>query len=109
MEFKGTKGKWRIKDISVEREWVNITSDKDIIARTFYGDKEPIVKKKEAKANALLISKAPEMLEMLNKFVEAIENEEIVIKENFDNDGFENCGNRLYNEFKQLIKESTEL
>ena len=63
----------------------------------------------EQKANTLLISKAPEMLEALKMFVEAVYTEEIIIKENYDNDGHENCGGRLYQKFKQLIKEATEL
>jgi|JI10StandDraft_1071094.scaffolds.fasta_scaffold188242_7 hypothetical protein len=65
MEFKGTKGKWSIKNISEQRAWINITSDKDIIARAFYGELEPIVTLEEATANAQLIASAPEMFEML--------------------------------------------
>jgi hypothetical protein len=100
MEFKGTKGKWEFC-----KTHQTITDHKG------YGiaQENGIRNSNEWKANALLISKAPEMLEMLEKFVKAIEAEEIIIKENFDNDGYENCGNRLYNEFKQLIKEATEL
>ena len=67
MEFKGTKGKWSIKNISEQRAWINITSDKDIIARAFYGELEPIVTLEEATANAQLIASAPEMFEMLKK------------------------------------------
>ena len=67
--FKGTRGKWFIKSTSYNRSWINISSDKVIIARTFFGEEEPIVNEKEAQANALLISKAPEMLEMLEYFV----------------------------------------
>lgn len=70
MEFKGTKGKWKIKNQNNERLWFNIASDKDIIARTFYGDAEPVVTSEEAHANALLISKAPEMLEMLKRLIQ---------------------------------------
>ncbi len=102
-EFKGTKGKWIIfrEDIIITE--AEIEDDVICIKPNL------MQSQKNWKANALLISKAPEMLEMLKYFVEAIENEEIVIKENFDNDGFENCGNRLYNEFKQLIKKATEI
>ena len=66
-------------------------------------------RRKQCLYNALLISKAPEMLEALKMFVEAVYTEEIIIKENYDNDGHENCGGRLYQKFKQLIKEATEL
>jgi len=69
MEFKGTKGKWSIKNISEQRAWINITSDKDIIARAFYGELEPIVTLEEATANAQLIASAPEMFELLSKLV----------------------------------------
>jgi hypothetical protein len=63
----------------------------------------------KAKANAVLFSKAPEILEKLNEMVEAIENETIIIKENIDNDGYENFGGRFYQEAKSLIKSATEL
>lgn len=65
--FKGTKGKWFIQNISYIKNWINISSDKGIIARTFFGEEEPIVDEKEAEANAKLIACAPEMLEMLEK------------------------------------------
>ena len=79
-----------------------------------FDSEELRAKYKERIATAKEIEKQKEekynkMLEMLKEFVKAIEDEEIIIKENFDNDGFENCGNRLYNEFKQLIKEATEI
>lgn len=67
--FKGTKGKWFIKSTSYNRSWINISSEKGIIARTFLGEEEPIVNEKEAESNAKLIECAPEMLEMLEHFV----------------------------------------
>lgn len=54
---------------------------------------------KEAKANALLISKAPEILEMLQWFVENFEG---VFHEGTETD------NKV-NEAKQLIKQATDL
>jgi len=95
MEFKGTKGKWKIKNQNNERLWFNIASDKDIIARTFYGDAEPIVTSEEAHANALLISKAPKMLEMLGKIIKEHETDT------------KSWSTTL--EIKQLIKEATEI
>ena len=97
-EFKGTKGKWKLLSTYIKKEWVNITSDKDIIARTFYGDAEPMVTKKEAQANALLISKAPEMLEMLNELIHAFEGKNL--------NGFQE--ERL-SEAKELIKEAINI
>ena len=99
-QFKGTKGKWIIDHeesgynkhhvlatpISrIDPSYPIITGLCDI-----YGDDE------EAKANALLISKAPEMLEMLEKLVERLE---------------ENDLGKLHavTKAKQLIKEATEI
>lgn len=44
-----------------------------------------------------------ELVEMLEEFTNAVETEEIIIKENYDNDGWENCGNRFYEKAKSLI------
>lgn len=90
--FKGTKGNWIIKSTSYNRSWINISSDKGIIARTFFGEEEPIVNEVEAEANAKLIANAPEMLEMLEKVLYNISEENFTIKE----------------EIEQLIKKATE-
>ena len=74
MEFKGTKGKWRVFT-NVHKEcdggewgWVGLDTfnSKSINKCSIHWSGD------EAKANALLISKAPEMLEMLKKCKEAI-------------------------------------
>ncbi len=57
MEFKGTKGKWKVNKNSTT---LSTDDKKDFITCWIF---QP--EKEEAKANALLISKAPEMLEML--------------------------------------------
>lgn len=63
-EFKGTKGKWNI-----ERHQHQLCGDYLIIDENDYqlatADNEYIQDYEKTKANALLISKAPEMLEML--------------------------------------------
>lgn len=65
MEFKGTKGKWFVKGDN------NINVGKKLIACAYGFDiKKKYVYTDETKANALLISKAPEMLEMLNGIFE---------------------------------------
>lgn len=118
MKFKGTKGNWKLKH-SERNSALNIIGTnlggRYKIARLPYFINSRLSEEwnnkevAEQKANALLISKAPEMLELLEKFVKSIEHEEIIIEENFDNDGFEGCGYLLYKEFKQLIKEATEI
>ena len=85
MEFKGTKGKWYITKDN------NVFSDgKMIFAHQSNFNNE------ETKANALLISKAPEMLEMLELILNEKGLEQIV------------HANLIHNA-KQLIKEATEL
>ena len=83
--FKGTKGKW---DWCYDKydDCYQVAAGK-IVAMTFYDADED-------KANALLISKAPEMLEML---------EEVVKKLKVS--GFP----MLTSKIEQLIKEATEL
>jgi hypothetical protein len=82
-EFKGTKGKWQVTPM------VNVSDGKKMICATQDNGTQ-----EEMKANALLISKAPEMLEML-----------IEVKNRLKGNGFP----RLQNEIEQLIKEATEL
>ena len=62
---KFTKGEWSILPRNEQHKWFSITSEKGIIARTFYGEREPSVSMQEAKANAKLISAAHELLEAL--------------------------------------------
>ena len=84
MEFKGTKGKWVLS-------YNDICSQKKLISTAFgfiVRDKYTI--NKETKANALLISKSPEMLEMLKD-----------VKDYLGSDKRE--------QVEQLIKEATEI
>jgi hypothetical protein len=98
MEFKGTKEKWYIN------RWGNVTSENEEVAYM------PSATFNEINAaNALLISKAPEMLEMLKKIVSL---ESIIclggaIDEQYV--GEEEALNIMMNEVKQLIKKATEL
>jgi len=74
MEFKGTKGKWKIKDIKSTLETEINSSEYRIAKVKHYKGKnfnDPI--EKEAKANALLISKAPELLEMISELLKELE------------------------------------
>jgi hypothetical protein len=93
-EFKGTKGKWAVLQTD------EVESHLDIAINTEREDCVCWVYSKfdyqdfNGKANALLISKAPEMLEMLEK-LEPIFRELNVVG--------------LANEIEQLIKEATEV
>jgi len=84
-QFKGTEGKWKMfKEFS---KCYSVESDSYIICNT-------VTKLYPTdKANALLISKAPELLEML---------ERIVKSKLLD-------GSTIQPEIEQLIKEATEL
>ncbi len=102
MEFKGTKGKWRVKH-SQTKEAFNIIGSvaggKFKIARCPYINQPTLSKewndkeKEEAKADALLISKAPEMLEMLNKTATRLVGVDDLMR----------------SAIEQLIKEATEI
>lgn len=74
MEFKGTKGKWQVS----QPDGKSITAKSDngigyevVVVQGGFMSKYS----KIAKANALLASKAPEMLEMLKILIQDIEEE----------------------------------
>jgi hypothetical protein len=95
MEFKGTKGKWKVTNsipngIYDLEGHIEIANDQWSIACVF-NDVD------EAKANALLISKAPEMLEMLKQI--SISLSKTNIHTSLIDRG----------KIEQLIKEATEL
>ena len=84
MEFKGTKG---LKILLSNEIGFGLGVDNDNVKLSIWGNDE------EAKANALLISKAPEMLEMLNDILEA-----------------QDSGETFHSyKIEQLIKEATKL
>ena len=86
-EFKGTKTKWNKMDASRLGIPFIIYNEQEETIFQCYGE--------DAKANALLISKAPEMLEMLNKIIKEHETD----TKSWD----------TILEIKKLIKEATEL
>lgn len=88
-EFKGSKGKWRV----IKNSTTLSCNKEQIITCWFFTNR-----KEEAKANALLISKAPEMLEMLKEIVHA-----------FDSDNLHGYQEEILKQTKQLIKEATEI
>jgi hypothetical protein len=87
MEFKGTKGKWVFDEISMKIKGIG-----DIEGLTVIANVSPKMDYSRGKTtqyyNALLMSKAPEMLEMLEKVLTA---------------------KFTCEEIKQLIKEATEI
>lgn len=85
-EFKGTKGKWVLLT-GYKSCGVSIGNRSTMV---FSNDFD------EDKSNALLISKAPEMLEMLQKILE------INKHHNFN-------GHLINEQIEQLIKQATEL
>lgn len=77
MEFKGTKGKWAIK-LSESKLAFNVIGTvlggKHKIARCPYIAEHDIL---ESQYNAQLISKAPEILDMLQKLLDLCEHVEL--------------------------------
>jgi hypothetical protein len=99
MEFKGTKGKWEVEDLSVR---FSIHKEEyDGLFIDCWGDGIANTSDEQAKANALLISKAPEMLEMLEKLYQQVD----FSFESFGSD----TGLKMQEKIEQLIKEATEI
>jgi hypothetical protein len=91
MEFKGTKEKWEIEKSSDYHEDCRV----DYIPKIgLHIDEYADVESDESEYNLLLISKAPEMLEMLQSLLN--ESEDIVHSE-------------IKKNIEKLIKEATEL
>ena len=107
--YNFTKGKWEYRYDGFEHCY-DIVSDNEFICTTLSGNTK-------AKADALLISKAPEMLEKLKECIDILDVKCAYGCENKTWKGFQN-GNgedigieidRFIKESKQLIKEATEL
>lgn len=104
MGFKGTKGKWKYKVIYGKKSpkiTVQIPIREDynqVLVLGTIGEDDCTVAScccREEHANALLISKAPEMLEMLERLRKYGADYGML--------------NSLYEDLSRLIKESTEL
>ncbi len=95
MEFKGTKGKWEVMDASRFAVPFIVFNDNDETIFQCYNTKQG----NDAQANALLISKAPEMLEMLKNYLADLNN--IIPSSDAQR-------SRIY-DIEQLIKEATEI
>ena len=74
MEFKGTKGKWSFEYDNSDNsptEWYDILSEKGLVLSRNYNNRD--FQEEEMRANALLISKAPEMLEIISELLKELE------------------------------------
>lgn len=96
-KFKGTKGKWEIDSFYNNFETIITSNGTRICDVKHYNQGEQDwtkndPTKEEGKANAMLILKAPEMLEMLE-----------LMLNNSD------VPNEIFDKAKQLIKEATEI
>lgn len=112
--FKGTKGKWKVRgeyriDIITDNDKAFGIVDFGTEQEAFLAD-YPI---EQWKANALLISKAPEMLEEIQESLIDIQIlRDQIAKESEINHRFEGMAGIMdnwINRKKQLIKEATEL
>ena len=97
MEFKGTKGKWYLQEYT--DDYTNIIRVKTDISDTIFLGSSSQNPKPEYRANALLISKAPEMLEMLKEVIEFTKKVQAP----------STSALFLRQEIEQLIKEATEI
>ena len=106
MDFKGTRGKWEFS----ENGGVYVTTNSGMIC-------DLITSSQKDKADALLISKSPEMLEKLSEIVNILDikcTDGCVNKtwRDFQNGNGEDVGleiDKFIKDTKQLIKEATEL
>jgi len=96
-DFKGTKEKWIVDG----ETFIAVESKKYAIARVFTTYSESIISE-EAKANALLISKAPELLEVLKGLVSDVGN--LLSEHDIE---WQQAG--YYETAKELIKEATNI
>lgn len=92
-KFKGTNGKWEVLITDVVDSHLDIAINSELSDCVAWVYSASDYKDVNGLANALLISKAPEMLEMLNR----ISNDKLW---GTDED---------FKELKQLIKQATEL
>jgi hypothetical protein len=99
--FKGTKGKWVLR--SGYRTDIISANDSGFGIVDFGTEQEAYLADypiEQLKANALLISKAPEMLEMLSRVIETFTPTV--------NSPLEQSQEDLLNNIEQLIKEATD-
>ena len=98
-EFKGTKGKWYLQEFT--DVYTNIIRVKTDVSDNIYLGSSSQNPNPEYRANALLISKAPQMLEMLkiarDKFLDLKHDKNLPELQ------------EIQDQIEQLIKEATEI
>ncbi len=100
MEFKGTQGKWEVSIYNPHgRVQVNLGELKGHLDIWYHNGHS--MTREEAYYNALLISKAPEMLEMLKEILDTVDWS--------DNVWVNLEGGYIENKIEKLIKEATEI
>lgn len=99
--FKGTKGKWELCKTynEIDKPMFSITSNEGKVAFCYNLELCCGVQER-SNANALLISKAPEMLEMLETCFDMLDRTKPPTEEHMK---------EVKTKIKQLIKEATEL
>lgn len=96
MKFKGTKGKWHVSGL--DQTFVYALNKKGTNSFSLNINNDGKTDIKEQQANALLISKAPEMLEMLQRVVS-----------DFYEDGLKIVSITNINNIEKLINQATEI
>jgi len=95
MEFKGTKGKWKSKELAVMSD-TNRQICGCYIMKFTHDLRGRYISDTEGKANALLISKSPELLEAVSELIKELEFH-----------GYNHS--TAINNARELIKQTTEL
>lgn len=99
--FNGTKGKWFA---------IEYAGHYNIQTGEFYGNDNVLdyenYPKEEVDANAQLIAAAPDLLEALLEFTKAVEDEDIVMYDNLDHDGFASTPNRIFTQAKRALEKA---
>lgn len=117
MEFKGTKGKWVVdheeRGFNEHSQLCTPISRKDKSYSTIIGLCDVYGEDEESKANALLISKSPEMLDELNETVTDLKilkgNILDALKTNHLFEGMPELIQKWIDRKELLIKQATEL
>lgn len=106
MEFKGTKGRWVMRHSETKSSWkvlgTTLGARYNIVRCDYIYDPNLDInwnkfQSKEQKANALLISKAPEMLDFINRISGEMLRSDFVLSE------------KWYDQAQELIKQATKL
>jgi len=103
MEFKGTKGEWKITGDNIIEDgsgYISIGTDKDWWLLEAKGTHVGAETVEQARANAKLILCAPEMLEVLQKFIDLFIESDMRPEDE--------C-HELYEEINNVIKKATTI